>query len=98
MTKVFHLMKDKELLGVLHSYESNFPWLNCKFEATSAFEKFRPLFETELAALGADDMTNWEAAHERITELDLNLLNIDENKWIDNFLLHIEDNEAWFRF
>jgi len=93
-----HLKRAEELLGVLRSYDTDFPWVNCKFEATPSFDDIRPLFEEELRLLDADQMDEWEPTYEQINSLSLQLIDIEDNKNIDEFLLHIRGNEAWVRF
>jgi hypothetical protein len=56
------------------------------------------LFEEELKLLDADRMDEWETAYERITSLGLQLIDMKDKKSIDEFLLHVRGNEAWFRF
>ena len=97
-SKVFNLMRGNELLGVLRSYEADFPWMNCKFKSTNEFEIVRPLFETELTVLESDDIEKWEESYKPIEKLNLSLLDTDKNEIIENFLLHIQGDEAWFRF
>lgn len=98
MSKVFNLMRGNELLGVLRSYEVDFPWMHCKFESTNEFEIIRPLFETELIVLESEDIEKWEESYKPIEELNLILLDTDKSEIIENFLLHIQGDEAWFRF
>ena len=91
-----HLKQGEKLLGILRSYDTDFPWVNCKFEATPSFNDIRPLFDQELRLLDADQMDDWETAYERIKSLSLKLFNTSDMKNIDEFLLHIRENEAWF--
>ncbi|HYW71121.1 MAG TPA: hypothetical protein VE961_08810 [Pyrinomonadaceae bacterium] len=68
-----------------------------------AFENFRPLFieELRLADAGlvdADQIEQWEVAYERITSAGLRLFDTEQDNFIDEFLLHIDGDEAWFRF
>jgi hypothetical protein len=91
------LKRGRELLGVFRSYDTDFPWVNCKFEPTSSFDEIRPLFEEELKLLDADRMDEWETAYERITSLGLQLIDMKDKKSIDEFVLHVRGNEACFR-
>ena len=92
-----HLKRGEELLGVLRSYDSDFPWVNCRFEPTSSFDAIRPLFDEELKLLDADQMDEWETVYARINSLGLKLIDTKDKKTIDEFLLHVRGNEAWFR-
>ena len=93
-----HLKCGEELLGILRSYDIDFPWLNCKFQPTVAFREVEPLFEEELKFLNADDMEAWETAYSRVEALGLRLVDIKEGKDINEFLLHIQGDEAWCRY
>ena len=98
-----HLKREDELLGTLRSYSTDFPWVNCKFEPLPAFENLRPLFSEELRLLDAglgdgDQVEKWEAAYNRITSAGLRLFDVEKEDYIDEFLLHIDGDEAWFRY
>lgn len=92
------LKRGDELLGTLRSYDSNFPWVNCKFEPNESFEELRPLFDEELRLLDGEDMTAWEETSNRILALNLKLIDLKNGNEIREFLLHIKGDEAWFRF
>jgi hypothetical protein len=92
-----HLKLGEELLGVLRSTASDFPWVNCKFEPTASFVKVQPLFDEELTLLDADRMDEWQIAYDRISALGLQLMDTKDETDIGEFLLHIRGNEAWFR-
>ena len=83
------LKHGEESLGILRAYDNDFPWVNCKFEPTASFKTFEPLFQAELKL---------EDAYDRIDELGLQLVDVERGKVISEFILHIENNEAWFRF
>jgi len=93
-----HLKRGEQLLGILRSYEIDFPWLNCKFQPTDDFLEIEPLFKEELKFLNADDMQAWETAYSRVEALGLRLVDIKDGKDIGEFLLHIEGDEAWCRY
>jgi len=93
-----HLKRGEELLGVLRSKDTDFPWVNCEFEPSASFAKVQPLFEEELTLLDADMMDEWQIAYDRISDLGLQLMDTKDEKDIGEFLLHIRGNEAWFRF
>jgi hypothetical protein len=44
---VWELRKGEAVLGRLVEYERDFPWINCCFEPTPAFEPYRALFDAE---------------------------------------------------
>jgi hypothetical protein len=93
-----HLKRGEELLGVLHQYDLDQPWFTCKFEPTAGFSQVRHLFQEELELLESDQMDEWQIAYERIHALGLKLIDIQSHKEIDDFLLHIQGTEAWFRY
>lgn len=91
-----HLKRGEELLGVLLSKATDFPWVNCEFEPTASFKEVQPLFDEELNLLDADLMDAWQNAYDRINALGLQLIDTKDEKDIGEFLLHIRGNEAWF--
>ena len=93
-----HLKQGGKLLGTLCPYDSDMFWTNCKFESTEAFQKFKPLFDEELRLLEDEDWDKWEEVYNRITSLKLELINLENGKIIDEFLLHIQDDEARLRY
>ncbi len=94
----FHLKQKGKLLGTLRYYEANFPWINCKFEPTEAFQAVKWLFDEEIELLEKDDIENWEIAYNRINDLSLELINLEDENIMGEFLIHIEGDEAWFRY
>ena len=94
----FHLKQKGKLLGTLRSYDLDFPWLLCKFEPAEAFQQIKPLFDEESKLLENDDMEKWEVAYSKIDNLNLELISIEDEKSISDFLLHIQDAEAWIRY
>jgi hypothetical protein len=96
----FQLKQNEQLLGTLRQYGTNFPWVNCKFEPTEAFRQFKPLFDEELEFMENEsfDIERWDAAYSRIIGLNLELIDLTNKEPITGFLLHIKNNEAWFRY
>ena len=93
----FHLKRGEQLLGVLISKTTDFPWVSCDFNPTAAFEEVQPLFDEELKLLEADLMDAWQSAYDRINALGLRLIDTTDETDIGEFLLHIRGNEAWLR-
>ena len=85
------------MLGVLLSKATDTPWVICEFEPTASFKEVQSLFDEELNLLDADLMDAWQSAYDRINALGLQLIDTKDEKDIDEFLLHIRGNEAWFR-
>jgi len=79
------------------------PWFFCQFKQTAAFEEFKPMFDKELELLNTglvseEVMAAWEEAVETIDALGLILVSLDDSSKITDFLLHIDGEEAWFRY
>ncbi len=72
------------------------PIFFCDFTPTAEFERVAPLFAEELRLLDADLMDEWIEYYERIDELKPRL--VSGSGVIDDPLLHIKANEAWFRY
>ena len=96
----FQLKQKDRLLGTLRQYDSNFPWINCKFEPTEAFHELKSLFDEEVEFMKSDpfDIEEWDAAYSKIIDLNLELIDLSDGSLITGFLLHIKDDEAWFRY
>lgn len=96
----FQLKQKNQLLGTLRQYDSDFPWINCKFEPTEAFQQFKPLFDEELEFMKSEpfDIEEWDAAYRKIIDLNLRLIDLTDETSITEFLLHIKGDEAWFRY
>jgi hypothetical protein len=97
--RVWQLVRPRgELLAELVVNDSDFPWLNAKIRPAAGFEDVRPLFEDELRWLHALDGGHgqWNAAYRRIRET-VRLLAPDGHP-VPEFLLHIEGDDAWWRW
>lgn len=96
----FQLKQKNRLLGTLRQYDSDFPWINCKFEPTEAFQQIKSLFDEEVEFMESTpfDIEEWDAAYSKIIDLDLELIDLTDGSAITEFLLHIKDDEAWFRY
>ena len=93
--EVWRLQRHNELVGEITVDGVDFPWLEGHFEPGHAFAAVKPLFEQELALLEADDNQAWEDAYERINQT-MKLIAPDGP--VAEFLLHIKDERAWFRW
>jgi hypothetical protein len=96
----YQLKQNDILIGTLHSVNADLPWINCKFEPTEAFQFMKHLFDAEVRILNAEpfDLDEWEAAYGTIEELNLELKCQNEGIEIKEFLLHIQESDAWFRY
>jgi hypothetical protein len=96
-----HLIRGETLLGKLSIYEFDMPWVRAKFEPTPAFADAKPIFDREVALLDTGDedgWQEWELAQDEIEKMGLHLVETSNGTIITQFLLHIENNEAWFRY
>jgi hypothetical protein len=96
--RVWQLVRGEELLAELVVTGGDFPWLNAKVRPATGFDEVRPLFQDELRLLDhlEDEPELWEAAYRRITEV-MRLLAPDRRP-VPEFLLHIEGEDAWWRW
>jgi hypothetical protein len=96
-----HAAADGALLGRLTVFERDFPWINARLTATPAFEALRPLFreEARLArhlAETDEDVDTWEDAYAGVRAA-VRLVTPDGVR-VPEFLLHIDGDEAWWRY
>jgi len=91
------LYRGGRLLGELTHTHDDMPWHHGTFAPTPAFEEVRPLFDRDLELLNADRMDEWEAAWEAVAALGLRLEPVAAGADIDEFLLHVEGTQAWWR-
>jgi hypothetical protein len=96
--RVWQLLRGDELLAELVVTGGDFPWLNAEVRPAAGFAEVRPLFDDELRLLELldEDPEPWEAAYRRIRAA-VRLVAPDGLP-VPEFLLHIEDAEAWWRW
>jgi hypothetical protein len=96
--RVWQLVRGDELLAELVVTGGDFPWLNAEIRPAAGFAEVRPLFEEELRQLEHldEEPAQWESAYRRIREV-VHLLGPD-GRPISEFLLHIEGEDAWWRW
>ena len=97
--KAWNLVRGGKTFGTLTLRSVDQPFLLCDFRPTADFTEIAPLFATELEALNAGLMDRWEQDYEKIVALGLKLIPVDAetSPTIEEFLLHIDGDEAWFR-
>jgi hypothetical protein len=93
----WNLVKDGIRLGSLSHKRSDQPFHYYHFEPTAAFSEIAPLFATELRSLNGNDAEQWVRDYARIDRLHLALVSPDGSTQLDDFVLHVAGNEAWFR-
>ena len=94
----YRLYRADVLLGTLTHTDDDFPWHNGTFDPTPAFEDVRPLFDRELALLNAGRMDELELAWKEFAALGLRMRSVATGADINEFLLHIEGQRAWWRY
>ena len=96
MTDVWNLYDGEERIADLAVTGSDFPWLEGDLRPEPGFERFRELFDAQLAATEAED---WDAADPLYRRVSDTLTLIDPDGTVmAEFLLQIKDSEAWWRF
>lgn len=92
------LYRGAELIADLVVAGRDFPWLNARVRPRDGFDDVRPLFAEELGLL--DDLDQqpdaWEAAYQAIRAV-LTLKDPDGRE-VPEFLLHVDGDEAWWRW
>jgi hypothetical protein len=76
----------------------DFPWLYARLDPGPGFEAIRPLFAEELRRLRDSDRDEeaWAAAYEAIRRAVR--LRYPDGGNVPEFLLHIDGDEAWWRW
>ena len=92
--EVWTLHHDDRLIRRITIDGSDFPWLEGAFEPLPSFEEFKPLFDRSIELIndGADE---WESVY---TQIESRLELHSEDSPAAEFLLHIENERAWFRW
>jgi hypothetical protein len=97
--QAWRLLHGEALLGEVYVTDADFPWLKGRFVPEDEFENVRALFEEELALVdrqGELDVQKWESIYRQIAN-SVTLIKPDGTPAAE-FLLHINDNKAWFRW
>lgn len=96
--EVWQLCRGKELIAELIVVGTDQPWLRANVRATPNFANARPLFDEELARLDSIDADYhaWEAAQQRLQD-EFRLVRPDGAQPAE-FLLHVDGDEAWWRW
>jgi hypothetical protein len=90
-------LRDRDgVLATITITDSDFPWLSGRLDAEPRFQEYRPLFTAELAALESEDWEEFDRMHRAIRE-QLQLAYPD-GRDVPEFLLHVNGDEAWFRW
>jgi hypothetical protein len=98
----WELRHGDELLGVITVEDQDFPWLTGRFEESPGFARWAPLFAESSALLDelsdSDDAAEWERWERLYDRISGALTLVAPNEPVTDFLLHIEDGQASFRW
>ncbi len=93
--EVWRLVRQEELLGEVVVDEADFPWLHGRFVPTPAFDEVKPWFDESLSLVEAEEFERFDEVYDRIAHT---LSLVAPSGPVAEFLLHIEDGRAWFRW
>ncbi|MEU5690139.1 hypothetical protein DEJ48_39210 [Streptomyces venezuelae] len=91
----WHVVRKGTLIGTITVTENDFLWLRGRFIAEPVFAEVKPWFDEVLAILESEDFARFDAAYDRIPQ---ELALVSPSGPVADFLLHIEGDEAWFRW
>jgi hypothetical protein len=85
-------------VAALVVYDWDFPWVNAKVRALDGLSGLLPLFAEEVARLEDvdGDVGGWDRAYEAVRAAVW--LRDPEGRDVPEFLLHLEGDEAWWRW
>ena len=93
----YRVYRGKTLLGTLTRTGGDMPWWEGTFEAASGFRTVRSMFDRERELLDADRMDEWQEAYDKLAD-GLRLEPTDGDEPITEVLLHIDGQQAWWRY
>lgn len=85
-------------LGRLNLRKVDQPFLFCEFTPSDDFAQFAPVFARDAAAIEGHDQAAQEDAGEAMDELGLRLVHEADGSIIEELLIHVSGNKAWFRY
>ena len=103
--ETLELVRGEVLIGTIEvkPEAADPPWHSGKFTPTKEYEDVRSLFEKELRMLRANTTNNsaqwdtWETVHAELHDPGMRLQSPDRSFESDEFLIHIDGAEAWWR-
>lgn len=102
--ETWRVLSDGEPVGEITVEEAGFPWLSGRFTPAPVFARVRPPFARELALMQAamtapaDEDEPWAAWESAYGEVRRAVTLCSPSGPVAEFLLHIEDDQAWFRW
>jgi hypothetical protein len=97
--RVWRLYRGEDLVADLVVTGGDFPWLQARVEPRPPFDEVQELFAEDLRLMDRDDpegVAAWEAVQDRIRQT--LVLEYPDGGRIPEFLLHIENESAWWRW
>jgi hypothetical protein len=93
-----HRRDNGEIVADLVVTGGTFPWLNAHVNQHEGLDDLRPLFAEELRLLDRidDDVEPWERAYEAVRNAVI--LRYPQGHKVPEFLLHIDGDDAWWRW
>ncbi|MEV5895117.1 hypothetical protein [Nonomuraea fuscirosea] len=90
-------MRQDDLVGEITIESVDGPWLSGRLVAGPAYPELEPLFQQELALLDTldPDYERWETIYGEIARA---VQLVAPHGPVAEFLLHVQDGEAWFRW
>jgi hypothetical protein len=99
MWNSIYLKRQDNLLGTLTVYKTDFPWIYCQFKPTSEFESVKPFFDKELELVNSEaDWDEWDKTYQTLLDMNVRMIDTLTGEESREFLLHIDGDEAWFRY
>ncbi len=97
LPKLFHLKRNDELLAVLESCgpSGEMFWLTCAFKPTDLFAEVEALFRE---ASETEDMEVYERYYDKLIEMGVLLLDVENNIEIKYFMIHIDEDTVDLRY
>jgi hypothetical protein len=93
--EVWQVRGAEEPVGDILIDDADFPWLSGRFTAGPGFAGVRELFARDRALVEEERWQEWEEAYDEIRR---RVSLIAPSGPVPEFLLHIEDDRAWFRW
>jgi len=93
--QTWRLERDQQLLGEILIDDADFPWLSGRFVPEPAFAEVEPWFVELLALVETEEHERFDGAYDRIARA---LTLVSPSGPVAEFLLHIEGDQAWFRW
>ncbi|MFJ5262308.1 hypothetical protein ACIQAC_17755 [Streptomyces sp. NPDC088387] len=95
---IWRVRGDEGEVGEILITEADFPWLSGTFTPGPAYEGVRELFAREIALVKQVDGVQEEGWDQAYDEIRRRVTLSSPDGPVPEFLLHIEGDEAWFRW